>query len=81
MMTVFQAFSEFERNLIVQRTKERLKSARARGRVGGCLKQSEKKVQLAMKLYDSKQHSLREIKEMSGVSTTTLYNYLRKSGE
>lgn len=43
MMTVFQAFSEFERNLIVQRTKERLKSARARDRVGGCPKQSEKK--------------------------------------
>ena len=83
MLTVFQAFSEFERDLIVQRTREGLKSARARGRVGGRPKQSEKKVQLAMKLYDSKQHSLREIKEMSGVSTTTLYNYLRKrnSGE
>ena len=32
MMTVFQAFSQFERDLIVERTKEGLKSARARGR-------------------------------------------------
>lgn len=35
MMTVFQAFSQFERDLIVERTKEGLKSARARGRIGG----------------------------------------------
>lgn len=35
MLTVFQAFAEFERDLIVDRTKEGLKSARARGRVGG----------------------------------------------
>lgn len=83
MLTVFQAFAEFERDLIVQRTKEGLKSARARGRVGGRPKKSEKKIQLALKLYDTKQHSLREIKEMSGVSPTTLYKYLeeRKSSE
>ncbi len=83
MLTVFQAFSEFEHDLIVQRTREGLKSARARGRVGGRPKKSEKKIKQALKLYDSKQYSLREIKEMSGVSTTTLYRYLekRKSGD
>lgn len=32
-MTVFQAFSQFERDLIVERTKEGLKSARARGKM------------------------------------------------
>lgn len=32
MITVFQGFSEFERELIVDRTKEGLKRARARGR-------------------------------------------------
>ena len=31
-MTVFQAFSQFERDLIVQRIKEGLNSAGARGR-------------------------------------------------
>ena len=35
MMTVFQAFSQLERDLIVQRTKEGLNSARARGCQGG----------------------------------------------
>lgn len=32
MMTVFQAFSQFERDLIVERTKEGLKKVLARGR-------------------------------------------------
>lgn len=83
MLTVFQAFAEFERDLIVQRTKEGLKSARARGRVGGRPKKSDKKIQQALKLYDSRQYSLKEIKEMSGVSPTTLYRYLeiRKKGQ
>lgn len=31
MLTVFQAFSQFERDLISQRTQEGLESARARG--------------------------------------------------
>lgn len=35
-MTVFQAFAEFERKLIIQRVNEKLKAARARGRKGGC---------------------------------------------
>ncbi len=35
MMTVFQAFSQFERDIIVERTKEGLISARARGNIGG----------------------------------------------
>lgn len=49
MLTVFQAFAEFERDIIVQRTKEGLKSARARGRVGGRPKKSDKKIQLTSK--------------------------------
>lgn len=43
MMTVFQAFSQFERDLIVERTKEGLASARARGRKGGRPKVKQKK--------------------------------------
>ena len=44
MMTVFQAFSQFERDLIVQRTKEGLISARARGRQGGRPKVNEREL-------------------------------------
>lgn len=78
MLTVFQAFSEFERDLIVERTNEGLKSARARGRVGGRPKKADKNIQQALKLYDSKLHTVREIEELSSVSASTLYRYIRK---
>lgn len=76
MMTVFQAFSQFERDLIVERTTEGLKSARARGRVGGRPRVNKKDVTTAIKLYNSKEYSLKEIRELTGVSKSTLYRYL-----
>lgn len=76
MLTVFQAFSQFERDLIAQRTREGLESARARGRKGGRPKVKEKNLEQALKLYRSKDHSIREIVEMSGISQATLYRYL-----
>src|SRR5699024_3487694 len=48
MMTVFQAFSQFERDLIVERTKEGLQSARARGRKGGRPRVKQKDIDKAM---------------------------------
>lgn len=77
MLTVFQAFSQFERDLIAQRTKEGLESARARGRKGGRPKVRPKNIEQALKLYDSKDYSISEIVKMSGVSQTTLYRYLK----
>lgn len=78
MLTVFQAFSQFERDLIAQRTREGLSSARARGRKGGRPKVKEKNIEKALKLYDSKEYSISEIVEMSGVSQATLYRYIQK---
>jgi len=78
MLTVFQAFSQFERDLIAQRTKEGLISARARGRKGGRPKVKDKNIEKAIKLYNSKEYSISEIVEMSGVSQATLYRYLEK---
>lgn len=78
MMTVFQAFSQFERDLIVERTKEGLKSARARGRKGGRPRVNQRDVERAVKLYKSKQYSVKEITEMTGISHATLYRYINK---
>lgn len=78
IMTVFQAFAEFERDLIVQRVNEGLKSARARGRVGGRPPKKTKDIETALKLYNSGQHSISEVCRLSGVSQTTLYRYIRK---
>jgi len=61
MLAVFQAFSQFERDLIAQRTKEGLESARARGRKGGRPKIKDSRIAKALKLYDSKEYSISEI--------------------
>lgn len=77
MLTVFQAFSQFERDLIAQRTKEGLESARARGRKGGRPKIKDSKIEKVVKLYNSKEYSIKEIVEMTGVSQATLYRNIR----
>lgn len=79
MLTVFQAFSQFERDLIAQRTQEGLESARARGRVGGRPRVKDSFLQRALKLYDSKEYSIQEIVNMTGISQATLYRYIRKN--
>ena len=74
---IFAALAEFERDLIKARTKAGLEAARARGRTGGRpQKLNSKQIELARKLYQEKQHSIKEICELVGVSRPTLYRYL-----
>ena len=77
MLTVFQAFSQFERDIMVQRTREGLESARSRGRKGGRPRVKDKQITRALNLYHSKEYSISEIVEMTRVSQATLYRYLR----
>jgi DNA invertase Pin-like site-specific DNA recombinase len=77
IFSIFGAIAEFERNLIRERTKAGLAAARARGRLGGRPKKLDaKKIDLAKKLYASKEHTIVEICEAVGVSKATLYKYL-----
>ena len=78
MLTVFQAFAQFERDLIAQRTKEGLESARARGRKGGRPAKKTKDIEEALRLYDSKTHTVQEIYKWTKVSPATLYRALEK---
>ena len=71
------ALAEFERDLIVERTQEGLKSARARGRCGGRPKTNQKDIEVALSLYDSKEHSVAEICKRCGISQGTLYKAVR----
>lgn len=76
MFTLFAGISQFERDLISQRTKEGLSSARARGRKGGRPIKPNKEVELAIKMHDSKEYSIAEIEKATGVSKTSLYRYI-----
>lgn len=76
MFTIFAGISQFERDLIAQRTREGLDSARARGRKGGRLAKNQKDIDLAVNMYNSKQYSIPEIVKATGLSKTSLYRYI-----
>jgi DNA invertase Pin-like site-specific DNA recombinase len=70
------SIAELERDIIRERTRFGLESARARGRKGGRPKVMEEKIELAKKMYSSKQYTVNEIVKASGISQATLYRYL-----
>ncbi|PGA43609.1 recombinase family protein [Bacillus toyonensis] len=72
------SIAELERDIISERTKDGLTAARARGRNGGRPKVEEKKIELAIKMYESKDYSLSQIKTATGIGPTTLYRYVKK---
>lgn len=76
LFTFFSGISEFERELIRQRTIEGITAARARGRLGGHPSLDSKRVDLALKMYDSKACSVAGITKATGVSKSALYRYL-----
>ena len=78
LFAIFAGISEFERDLIRQRTKEGLEAARARGRNGGRPPTDADKLNLALKMYKSKEYSISEILKATGISKTTLYRFLKK---
>ncbi|OIR59259.1 recombinase [Bacillus sp. FMQ74] len=78
MFTIFSGLAEFERDLIVQRTKEGLEAAKRRGVKVGRKPAEKDKVELLFKLYDSKQYTIKEIMTATGLSKPTVFRYLRK---
>lgn len=76
--TIIAAFAELERSMILERTKAGLEAARARGRVGGRPPKDSKLVEKAIKMYESKKFSLKEIQDITSVSKHTLYKYLKE---
>jgi DNA invertase Pin-like site-specific DNA recombinase len=78
---IFAALAEFEREIISDRTKAGLESARARGRMGGrpkgLSKESQNKAIVAESLYRQGQMSVYEICINLDISKATFYKYLK----
>lgn len=76
---IFGALSEFEHNLIRERTRAGIEAARSRGKKGGRPRKiSKDKRQLAIDLYLGKKHSIAQICEIVEISKPTLYSYVRE---
>ena len=76
LFTLMSAIAQFERDVIADRTREGLKSARARGRTGGRPRTDPTAVKKALRLYATKEYSIKEIEELTGVKKSTLYRNL-----
>ena len=77
LFTLMSAIAQFERDVIADRTREGLNSARARGRKGGRPRTDSEKLRKAIKLYNTQQYTLAEIEDMTGVKRSTLYRGIR----
>jgi DNA invertase Pin-like site-specific DNA recombinase len=82
---VLGAIDEFQRELIVEGTREGLEAARARGRTGGRKpKLNTRQAATVRRMYaatgpDGKRlHTVAEIAQAVGVHRTTVYDYLKK---
>lgn len=83
---IIGAIAEFEHAMIVERTKDGLEAARARGRKGG-RKQAlrPRQVELAQAMYDElgddgkRKHTVKDIADELGVARTTVYRYLERA--
>ena len=78
LFTLMSAIAQFERDTIADRTREGLRAARARGRIGGRPRIEPDAVRKAVKLYNTRQYSIREIEELTGVKKSTLYRNLQE---
>ena len=84
VFNIFACLTEFERELIRERTKAGLASARARGRKGGrsrgLTKAAEKTAILAETYYNEGKNGVNAIVAELKISKMTLYKYLRHRG-
>lgn len=79
LLTVMSGMSQLERDLISQRTKEGLKSAKARGRNGGRPSKKNEKADIVKMLYE-KEYKIVDIARQTGLSRSTIYRILEDLG-
>ncbi|SFU23201.1 recombinase family protein [Mesorhizobium sp. YR577] len=79
---IFAALAEFERALIIERTKAGLAAARARGRNGGApFKMTPAKLRLAQASMGKPETKVADLCSELGVTRQTLYRFVGPKGE
>lgn len=81
IFAIFAALAEFERELIVERTKAGIAAAHARGRLGGApFKMTPAKLRLAQAAMGKPETRIGELCSELGVSRQTLYRHVDPTG-
>jgi DNA invertase Pin-like site-specific DNA recombinase len=79
---IFAALAEFEREMIAERTRAGLASARARGRKGGRpFKMTAAKLRLAMSAMGQPETKVSALCQELGITRQTLYRHVSPNGE
>ena len=82
VFAIFAGLAEFERELIVERTKAGLAAARARGRSGGRpFKMTPAKLRLAQAAMGKPETKVAELCAELGITRQTLYRFVSPAGE
>ncbi|MCY9509782.1 recombinase family protein [Paenibacillus larvae] len=76
MFQMMCVIAELERNLIAERVKEGLEASKRRGKTLGRPKLDKEKLAVALRMYDSKEYSIKEIVSTTGISQGSLYRAL-----
>lgn len=79
LFPLMSAIAQFERDTIADRTREGLRSARARDKTSGRPKMNADSIKKAVKLYNTRQYSIKEIEELTGVKKSTLYRNVQEA--
>lgn len=81
MFGLFAVLAEFERELIIERTRAGLAAARARGRKGGRPRKMDKAtLTMAMAAMADPKAVAADVAKRLGMTTTTLYTYVNGNG-
>ncbi|MEK5101771.1 recombinase family protein [Cytobacillus sp. FSL M8-0252] len=78
MFQMMCVIAELERNLIAERVKEGLEASRRRGKTLGRPKLDKEKLAVALRMYDSKEYSIKEIVSATGISQGSLYRTVNR---
>lgn len=73
LFTILSNLAQFERDVLVERTREGFSAVRARGRCGDRPKADKTSVKKALALYDTGQYTMKEIQGLTGISASTIY--------